>query len=85
MMLLFLHPPPCTHCPAPATQISWEDGFNQVAPFELLAALPRLDPADLPERAAAVAQVRAAADAIAAGGGSGAQQILQSARAVEQR
>ena len=25
-----------------AVQISWEDGFNQVAPFELLASLPRV-------------------------------------------
>lgn len=29
-----------------AAQISWEDGFNQVAPFDLLVTLPCLDAAD---------------------------------------
>lgn len=27
-----------------AVQILWEDGFNQVASFDLLATLPRVDP-----------------------------------------
>eukprot|EP00887_Chlorella_sp_A99_P003029 scaffold9.g3029.t1 len=58
-----------------AVQIQWEDGFSQVAPFELLAQLPRLDPDDLPDRRAAVAAARAAAG----GGGSAAQQILAAA------
>lgn len=29
-----------------AAQILWEDGFNQVAPFDLLVTLPCLDAAD---------------------------------------
>ena len=31
-------------------QILWQDGFNQVAPFELLATLPALDRQQLAER-----------------------------------
>ena len=31
-------------------QILWQDGFNQVAPFELLAMLPALDRQQLAER-----------------------------------
>ena len=31
-------------------QILWEDGFNQVAPFELLGGLPRLDSLELEQR-----------------------------------
>ena len=34
-----------------AVQISWEDGFNQVAPFELLRGLPRLSAEDAQQRA----------------------------------
>ena len=38
-----------------AMQISWSDGFNQVAPFEQLAGLPRLDKGELAARALAAA------------------------------
>ena len=34
----------------PQAQILWQDGFNQVAPFELLATLPALDRQQLAER-----------------------------------
>lgn len=33
-----------------ASQITWQDGFNQVAPYELLADLPRLGSEDLEHR-----------------------------------
>lgn len=33
-----------------AAQIGWQDGFNQIAPYELLAELPRLSAGDLEER-----------------------------------
>lgn len=33
-----------------AVQILWEDGFNQVASFDLLASLPRVDPDDHRQR-----------------------------------
>jgi len=33
-----------------AAQIGWEDGFNQVAPYELLAELPKLDVDELEAR-----------------------------------
>lgn len=33
---------PCRACGLrPALQITWQDGFNQVAPFDLLEGLPR--------------------------------------------
>lgn len=34
-----------------AVQITWEDGFNQVAPFELLRSLQRMSPEEAQERA----------------------------------
>lgn len=34
-----------------AVQITWEDGFNQVAPFDLLRSLQRLSPEEAQERA----------------------------------
>jgi hypothetical protein len=34
-----------------AVQITWEDGFNQVAPFELLRSLPRLSAEEAQRRA----------------------------------
>lgn len=53
-----------------AVQITWPDGFSQIAPYELLDSLPRLDPA-------------ARAGAAANGGGeqlTAAQQILSNAQ-----
>lgn len=34
-----------------AVQITWQDGFNQVAPFELLRSLPRLSAEEAQQRA----------------------------------
>lgn len=72
LLLALLVPPPA--------QITWPDGFSQIASYELLDSLPRL----APEEAAARQQQRAAAAAAAGSGGglSAAQQILQSARSV---
>lgn len=64
-----------------ATQITWPDGFSQIASYELLDSLPRL----APEQLAARRQQRGASAAAAAAGGgevSAAQQILQGARGV---
>lgn len=64
-------------------QILWEDGFNQVAPFELLDSLPRLTSQELELRR----QQQAASDqaASASDGGepeqSAAERILAGARA----
>lgn len=62
----------------PNLQITWPDGFSQIASYELLDSLPRLSA----EEAAARQQQRAAAAAAAgsSGGLSAAQQILQNAR-----
>ncbi len=64
-------------CPC-HVQITWPDGFSQIASYELLDSLPRLSS----EEAAARQQQRAAAAAAAGGSGgvSAAQQILQNAR-----
>lgn len=69
-----------------AVQINWQDGFSQIAAYELLDALPRLSPDD----ALARQQLRARLAGIVSGsGGSGgepeggpsaAQQILQNAQ-----
>ncbi|KAI7842036.1 hypothetical protein COHA_004236 [Chlorella ohadii] len=60
-----------------AVQITWPDGFSQIASYELLDSLPRLSA----EEAAARQQQRAAAAAAGGSGGmSAAQQILQNAR-----
>ncbi|KAL4447632.1 hypothetical protein ABPG75_004851 [Micractinium tetrahymenae] len=67
-----------------AVQITWQDGFSQVAPFELLDALPRLSWEDARARQAMRARLAAAANS---GGGSegqsAAQQILAGARAAQ--
>jgi hypothetical protein len=68
-----------------AVQISWQDGFSQVAAYELLDALPRLPAEEARQR-----QQRRAAEAAAAASSSGsgadepsaAQQILASAQAL---
>jgi Mrp family chromosome partitioning ATPase len=68
-----------------AAQIGWEDGFNQVAPYELLAELPRLDAEELEGR-------RQLTNVDGAGAGDGgdeglspAQRILASAQAPGQQ
>ena len=63
-------------------QILWEDGFNQVAPFELLRELPRLTSSELELR-----RQQQAVSSQAARGGDGeleqsaAERILAGARA----
>ena len=58
-----------------AAQITWVDGFNQVAPYELLATLPRLTGGELEERRRVVS-----GDSDGGSGVSGAQQILAAAQ-----
>ncbi|PSC74969.1 fe-S cluster assembly factor chloroplastic [Micractinium conductrix] len=68
-----------------AVQISWQDGFSQIAPFDLLDALPRLSAEDAQARQAMRARLAAAKAAAAGGGGpSAAQQILQTAQTAQQ-
>ena len=57
-----------------AAQIAWQDGFNQVAPYELLAELPRLGGEEVEARRRRRA---------ATGGPSAAQQILAGARPLQ--
>lgn len=61
-----------------AVQISWADGFSQIAAYDLLDALPRLSADDARVRQGLRARL-AAADA-GSGGVSAAQQILQNAQ-----
>lgn len=49
-----MRPTSIASCGNYAVQIMWEDGFNQVAPFELLATLDRLTPEQLTQRKQAV-------------------------------
>jgi DUF971 family protein len=64
-----------------AVQIVWDDGFNQVAPYELLLTLPRIGAEEAAARAEAAAQM-AAAEAEAAGAvpPTAAQEILANAQ-----
>jgi Mrp family chromosome partitioning ATPase len=71
-----------------AAQIVWADGFAQVAPYELLASLPRLARGEVEaRRAAGEAAAAAAAEAAEAAGpaaeASAAQRILAAARPLE--
>jgi len=59
-----VRPASVSPCGNYAVQILWDDGFNQVAPFELLATLDRLTPEQVQQRAAAVV---ATAEAVPAG------------------
>jgi len=59
-----------------AAQIAWVDGFNQVAPYDLLQELPRLGDDEVEARR----QRRAAAAQEAPSEGSAAQQILAAAQ-----
>lgn len=71
-----------------AVQITWPDGFSQIAAYELLDSLPRLSPEDARARQALRTRLAAAKAAAEAGSGSGsgssggseAQQILATAR-----
>jgi hypothetical protein len=67
-----------------AVQISWEDGFSQIAAYELLDSLPRLDAQDaLARQAQRLAEL---AGGVGDGNGgqegssSSAQQILRNAQ-----
>lgn len=65
-----------------AVQITWQDGFSQVAPYELLDSLPRLSWEDARARQAMRARLAAAQSGGSGGDGpSAAQQILASAQA----
>jgi hypothetical protein len=48
-------------------QILWQDGFNQVAPFELLEGIPALDRQQLAERRRSTASAAAGQGAAPAG------------------
>lgn len=72
-----------------AAQIVWDDGFSQVAPYELLAQLPRLDAAALEARRQAAAAPGGGGTGNGSSGGqvggtSAAQQILRTAQAAGQ-
>ena len=67
-----------------AAQITWQDGFSQVAPYELLEELPRMSAQEVAARRQRRAEAAAAAEAERAGQQpTGAQAILAGARSLD--